>query len=58
MRYLSTDTALDTKVLIKHSQALAALRGCVDSKVRAGEGETLAAVMLLLICQVSQRPEL
>jgi hypothetical protein len=40
--------------LTKYSHALMILRECLDDPVTACASETLCAVMLLLICQVSQ----
>ena len=39
--------------LVKYSHALKTLRACLDDPVTARKAETLCAVMILLICQVS-----
>ncbi|KKK21013.1 hypothetical protein ARAM_005093 [Aspergillus rambellii] len=39
--------------LMKYSRALSALRGCLDNPRKAGTSETLCAVSLLLLVQVS-----
>ncbi|KAL4929208.1 uncharacterized protein BDV17DRAFT_281485 [Aspergillus undulatus] len=44
------------KSLTKYSQALGALRRCLDDPLQAGTSETLCAVTLLLIVQSIQNP--
>jgi hypothetical protein len=43
------------EALMKYCRALSKLRNCLDDPVKASTSETLCAVSLLLICQVSRR---
>ena len=52
-RALACDRVVTVKSLTKYSQALGALRKCLDDPVQAGTSETRCAVTLLLIVQVS-----
>ena len=45
-----------TDCLVNYSRALEALRVSLDDAVTAGSAETLCAVMMLLVCQVSVLP--
>lgn len=46
------DKAVTPRTLLLYSQALAALRHCLDDAEKACSAETLSAVMVLMICQV------
>lgn len=47
------DVAVTPRTLLLYSRALAALRLCLDDPAKACSSETLSAVMILMICQVS-----
>ena len=51
---ICVNRAVGVKAIAKYSCALKQLRICLDDPVKACATETLGAVMLLLICQVSQ----
>ncbi|KAL4797391.1 hypothetical protein BDV19DRAFT_44774 [Aspergillus venezuelensis] len=55
-RALACGGVVTIKSLTKYSQALGALRKCLDDPLRAGTSETLCAVTLLLIVQSMQDP--
>lgn len=46
---------ISVEALTKYSHALRMLRVCLDDPVKASTPETLCAVLMLLICQVSNR---
>lgn len=50
--YRASHLKPDERVLIKHSHALRVMAKCLNDPATATTSETLAAVMLLLICQV------
>ena len=52
-RFLAGDVVASRDVLVKHSNALSALRQCLDDPVKAYSSETLCSTMILLIVQVS-----
>jgi Fungal Zn(2)-Cys(6) binuclear cluster domain len=45
------------EALSSYSRALVILRQCLNDPTKASTSETLCAVMLLLICQVSEHPQ-
>lgn len=48
------EKAVSSRTLLLYSRALAALRHCLDDAEMACSAETLSAVMILMICQVSK----
>jgi hypothetical protein len=47
--------AISVEALTKYSRALSTLRVCLNDPIKASTSDTLCAVALLLICQVSNR---
>ena len=52
VHFIAGEVEATPGVLIKHSNALSALRRCLDDPVKAYSSETLCSTMILLIVQV------
>lgn len=52
--FIAGSAVATSDVLIKHSNALSALRRVLDDPVKAQSSETLCSTMILLIVQVSE----
>lgn len=54
--FIAGDAMASADILIDHSNALSALRQCLDDPVKAYSSETLCSTMILLIVQVCGQP--